>query len=828
MLAATNDCWPGLRVGDSAPSARALMRLIQYHQAVTAVDQQPIVVVDKKPSRIRRSVDGVRLVGLVVLLAVLVGLGTVAKNTSQGTSSDLGHALGDLPTLLKNVIQIVGGLGVLLVPMSYVVFLIIRGQYRRVIVALLTGVGAVLIAEGINWALRSAPSSDLYQALTLLHDGTRTMPLDAFLTGIVALITVTGVIGISAEQPWRQLLIVAIALYFVASFIVAQATLLSLVCSLVIGSIVGIAVRYIGGSTNLRPDGRRIADALRARGIHLRRLERDERDDEDYRAYSATTRSGSKLVVHVFDRDQLAVGAFVRIYNFVRLQREVTRGPGISLESTAERRSLLALAGQDAGVRMPRLLAGVPCGPDAIVLAYDRVDGTPLAEVGDGVTDAQLTQLWREVCKLHDRRVTHRGLSANAVIVDASGRIVLPIPDEGTAFATTLRINLDRAQVLVSTASLVGPERAVTVARSVLGEESAGAIRAVLQPVALPRDTRHVLKQHRGMLVQLREQLLEQTQHAPEDLTRLERVRPRTVVTIVALIIAGYLLIGQLGSVDLVTVFREAHWEWLPLVLLFSVLTYFAAALALIGYVQERLSYLRTVLAQVAAAFAGFVTPPAVGGLAVNIRYLQKAGLSTPAAATSVGASQAVNAVSHIGLLLLVAALTGASAQHSVAVPGWLLIALGALAFVFLILLAIPITRRWVAAQVLPPVREAIPRLLDLVTNPRKLAEGLVGILLLNAANTGALWCATRAFGGTVDILAVALVYLGGSAIGSIAPTPGGLGAVELALSTGLTAAGMPTASAVSAVLLFRLGTFWLPVPAGWLAFHWLQSKDAL
>ena len=81
--------------------------------------------------------------------------------------------------------------------------------------------------------------------------------------------------------------------------------------------------------------------------------------------------------------------------------------------------------------------------------------------------------------------------------------------------------------------------------------------------------------------------------------------------------------------------------------------------------------------------------------------------------------------MSHIGLLLLVAALTGANAQHGVAVPGWLFIALGALAFVFLILLAIPISRRWVVAWVLPPVREAIPRLLDLVTNPRKLAEGL-------------------------------------------------------------------------------------------------------
>jgi uncharacterized membrane protein YbhN (UPF0104 family) len=32
----------------------------------------------------------------------------------------------------------------------------------------------------------------------------------------------------------------------------------------------------------------------------------------------------------------------------------------------------------------------------------------------------------------------------------------------------------------------------------------------------------------------------------------------------------------------------------------------------------------------------------------------------------------------------------------------------------------------------------------------------------------------------------------------------------------------------VSAVLLFRLCTFWLPVPLGWLAFHWLQRRDAL
>jgi glycosyltransferase 2 family protein len=29
-------------------------------------------------------------------------------------------------------------------------------------------------------------------------------------------------------------------------------------------------------------------------------------------------------------------------------------------------------------------------------------------------------------------------------------------------------------------------------------------------------------------------------------------------------------------------------------------------------------------------------------------------------------------------------------------------------------------------------------------------------------------------------------------------------------------------------VLLFRLATFWIPVPIGWLAFSWLQKRGAL
>ena len=58
--------------------------------------------------------------------------------------------------------------------------------------------------------------------------------------------------------------------------------------------------------------------------------------------------------------------------------------------------------------------------------------------------------------------------------------------------------------------------------------------------------------------------------------------------------------------------------------------------------------------------------------------------------------------------------------------------------------------------------------------------------------------------------------------------TPGGIGAVEAALTAGLVATGLHGTEAASAVLLFRLLTFWLPVPVGWVAFNYLERRHDL
>ncbi|HEX2822448.1 MAG TPA: flippase-like domain-containing protein [Streptosporangiaceae bacterium] len=87
---------------------------------------------------------------------------------------------------------------------------------------------------------------------------------------------------------------------------------------------------------------------------------------------------------------------------------------------------------------------------------------------------------------------------------------------------------------------------------------------------------------------------------------------------------------------------------------------------------------------------------------------------------------------------------------------------------------------------------------------------------------------ALRAVGAHPAILPAAVVYLAGNAVGSAAPTPGGLGAVEAVLAAGLTAIGVPAHEAIPAVLVFRLATFWLPIPAGWVSYLLLQRRGVL
>ncbi len=310
---------------------------------------------------------------------------------------------------------------------------------------------------------------------------------------------------------------------------------------------------------------------------------------------------------------------------------------------------------------------------------------------------------------------------------------------------------------------------------------------------------------------------------------RLERFRWRTVLSTVGLTVAAYLLIGELSGADILGALGHANPGWFALAILGSAVTYPAAAENLAAFVPKHLSLLRGSAVQLSTAFVGVAMPPTVGHVAVNSRYLHRQDVDEGSIAAAVALSQVVNIATTVLLLLVFGLLTGSGLSRFKIAPGTdVLIGLAAIAGVLIILVAVPQTRAKLVGLVWPHLRSVWPKLLDALSHPARLGLSAGANLLLTAAYLVAFIAALRAVGAHPPILPAAVVYLAGNAVGSAAPTPGGIGGVEAVLAAGLTAIGIPAHEAIPAVLLFRVATFWLPIPAGWVSYLLLVRRGVL
>ena len=789
-----------------------------------------IQVEDQLDRRIRKPVDLLRCIVSCTEIVVLTIAGVAASATTAGVETDIVGATARLPHALLTVAPKVALFALLILPVALAVFLLVRRQVRRLVEAVATGVLAAGVAGAANIVLSRATADPLYDAIIMSRPGTsHVAALDPYLAGLVAYATMVVLIG---RPHWRNALWAAIVVYAIVHVGAYHTTVLSLLITLLLGRAVGLAVRYGAGSMSQRPPARDIAVALSAGNLEVTAIRRIRQASSGACADPATTRpplkTASQLDVVVYDRDQEAAGAIYRLYRSVRLQGQVSRNAPLSVEHTVERRALLSYATEDAGVPTPRLRALVRVGPEAAVLAYDHCPGTTLARRNPGCTDAELSSVWDAVARLHAHHVTHRGLTADRILFTDDDQVVLLDPGDGDVAASDLQVRLDMAQLIAELALYVGPDRAAGLALDKSSDGELLAILPLLQPVALARSTRAALRHRRDVLPALRTLLLAAVPGGEVAPVRLERIRLRTLLTLVASVAAAYLLAGELNRASLASVLRTANWHWVIGALALSAVTYVGAALSLSGFVAERLNFVRTLLAQLAGSFVTLVTPAAVGGAALNIRYLQKRKIPAPVAAASVGVAQVVAFVLHILLIVVFAAIAGTGPGEPLKPPRWAYFVLAGLVVAALAVLAVPAGRRLLRARVAPTFSQVLPQLVEVAQRPQKLAQGLGGALLLSLSYILCLAACVAAFGRSVPIASIGVVYLTGSAIGSLLPTPGGLGAVEAALTAGLTTTGMPGAVAVSAVLLFRLLTFWLPVPFGWTALSYLERKKAL
>ncbi len=112
--------------------------------------------------------------------------------------------------------------------------------------------------------------------------------------------------------------------------------------------------------------------------------------------------------------------------------------------------------------------------------------------------------------------------------------------------------------------------------------------------------------------------------------------------------------------------------------------------------------------------------------------------------------------------------------------------------------------------------------------HPKRLLTASAGALLVTFAYVGAVAACIAAFGQTPHLLSVAAAYLLANTLGAMIPTPGAVGSVEATLVIFLAAIGVPTAVAVSASLTFRITTFYVLIPPGYITLQYMQHRGIL
>ncbi|WP_405397303.1 lysylphosphatidylglycerol synthase domain-containing protein [Streptomyces microflavus] len=889
------------------------------------------------PARVHRPSDLMRLLIGIAAIAVLFAIAAFAQGTTTGLEDDISKGTEQAPDLLIKMAGLVSSIAVLLVPVAFAIERLIKRDGLRIA----DGVLAAVLAHGVTlatdlWVSRSAPGT-IQEALTQPQPGAGlTDPVHGYLAPVIAYMTA---VGMARRPRWRVVLWAVLLLDAFAMLVGGYTTPFSIILTVLIGWTVAYGTLYAVGSPNVRPTGQHLMAGLRHVGFRpvaaMRTEDAPDNDNTDQndrgRRYLVTLEDGPPLDVTVVDREQQAQGFFYRAWRRLTLRGITQRRSIQSLRQALEQEALLAYAAIAAGANAPKLIATSELGPDAVMLVYEHIGGRSLDQMEDEeITDDLVRSAWRQVKALQSRRIAHRRLTGDALLVDRSGKAFVTDLRGGEIAAGDLVLRMDVAQLLTTLGLRVGAERSVSGALAVLGPDAVADCLPLLQPIALSRSTRATLRRlarersqqereavleasraakearvqdaaeaaaertpeheaertslekpdhtsdrtsepkagqragHKAerkslrtekqaekqaekravddaleearegdLLAQIRRQVLLIRPQAPVEPVRLERIKPRTLFSFIAGAIAAYFLISQVTQADFGVLVEQAEWGWVAAALGFSALSYVAAAMSLLGFVPERVPFRKTVLAQVAGSFVKIVAPAAIGGVALNTRFLQRAGVRPGLAVASVGASQLFGLGCHILLLGLFGYLTGTEKTPDSLTPSRTVIAgLLTVAVLVLVVTAIPFLRKFVVTRVRSLFAGVVPRMLDVVQRPQKLVTGIGGMLLLTGLFVLCLDASIRAFSGPdvtqLSYASIAVVFLAGNAIGSAAPTPGGMGAVEGALTLGLIAVGLPMEVAAPAVLLYRVMTLWLPVLPGWICFNQLTRKGEL
>ena len=677
-------------------------------------------------------------------------------------------------------------------------------------------------------------------------------PPVAWLSGVIAMLTV---VAPEISGRWRHVLWWVVGVASVLEVTVGGFLPVDAVVAAALGACVGCVVLLAFGGPTSRPNAEQVAAALQECGVELSRLkEVGYRDLRPGHVHGHHPRGGHPHGKSASNRGP-GPGPACRLYRWLLMRDPEDDRAGPTVESAAEHEMLTMVAAAKAGpgclTPWSPILLTAGRGPRGALVAWVDVGGRRLSSVGPGtISGPVLADLWHSVAALQKHKLAHRLLRTDNVLLDKNEQAWLVGLSVAELGATPRQLAIDVAELLVSLSAQVGLDRAVSSA--VAGARCAALERAApyVQPLAVSGATRESARAYdrarsaqsgAGRAEQVlrpggRPDLFRDVRAAVASATGRLRLGPsnsprftwKRLLALLGGFVVIYVVLPQLANFGAaLRALENADWWWVLAALPAIFVAQGFSTLLQLGAIPAELPFRPTYAVQFGGAFLNKVTPNGVGGMALSFRYLQKTGVDSGAATGSVGLQAIVSTGASIVLAAAFLAATGrkTSAHFSLHGHEWLFLVIAG-ALIGLGLFAItPPGRRLFREKVWGFLRSAGSTVAGVAKSPRHVSLIATGAFGWPMVEVVAFALCVHAVGGTLPFVQVAAIYLGGSLVASIAPVPGGLGALEAALVAGLSGLGMPVGTAASAVLIYRLLTFWLTIPVGWAALKLAERR---
>ncbi|MCI1901593.1 MAG: flippase-like domain-containing protein [Bifidobacteriaceae bacterium] len=809
------------------------------------LDEMPGVEIhDSAPQRVRDWGDVISIAISVLFVAAVLIIAVNLRGTAEGVESDVKqagegfHWLIQLPLTFLQSLAMVGIVG------TVVIQLLLSRMWVQAISSALGVIAGFALAGLFSLIVENYAPSTIGSMVTPLHNWFGSGPFELF-TALAAFLTASGrrTSRRSIKWAWNILFVLA-AIVLVSSTI----TITSVLIALGLGRTIGLVFRFGIGTQSTGVWGSQLVKALQAVGVEPASLRRNDVADENHpaltfaddlsdmtRLYRVTTKDGEDLIVSVNDEQRHTVGYLTQLWQGIKFSGLSIRRDR-SVRETTEHHFTMLMALERLGIHTASVVTMGESGESAFLVFASPVAGATSASAEAlnlyEASDEQVAQILKELNLAHQRGITHRELTERSLGLDAQNHPFIAGWGHGDLASTHAHIQVDRVQMLALLATTFGIERTLKIAQSVYTDTELSSIAPFAQNVAVPQHTKTREGWNRHLLKDLREKL---TALAPsEELggsepVELARFNLRKFVTIVLVVVAVIAVFTQLNLNEVISAVRNANPWWAVLAFALGIVSWCGSAVAFGVFIDKDMRQYDGILGtQAVASFTAVSMPAGVGPIAVNLQFLRKIGYSNTRATAIATADMVAEFGTTFLLFLAIGLFTGQDALSG-ALPGkTLIMIIGIIGALCGAAMLIPPARKWIRTKFLPQLKSYTHQLVELFSRPAILALSSIGSIVQNGTLALSFWVSLLAFGYHANVFETMFLFLLANAVGSAVPTPGGLGAVETALTLAFTGIGIPSTTVVPAALLFRVCTYWLRIPLGGLYMKYMERRGQL